>query len=306
MGIGKRRMCLLLAAVMLLTAGCFGNAKQQTQAVKLYYATKGNVALDTETEEIRFTDDQSKYESTLAALINGPKDESRFENSVENTVKIRGITVTDEGMTVDLSKAFSGFGGMLHEAAAVASVVDTMLQFNEIRKVRILVEGNELIAPSGQPYGYLTFIDFNTAGKQELTLTLYYADSQAMFVVPEKRTVFVEAGMEESALYQMVLEELIKGPRTENLYRTIPPEVRIEYLEVEGNLVKVDFSEEMHSKHWRGAAGEAMTVASIANTLTEFEAVERIMPTVNGEAMNIEHMVIEEPLARMAEMIYQE
>ena len=51
-------------------------------------------------------------------------------------------------------------------------------------------------------------------------------------------------------------------------------EVKIEYIEVEDDLLKVDFSEEMHTKHWGGAAGESMTVASIANTMTEFENIK--------------------------------
>lgn len=306
MGIGIKKLCLLLAIVILFTAGCYGKPKLQTETVKLYYAAKGNVALEIESRQIQYGDNQAKYINTLNELVKGPADQGRFETSISRNTKVLGVTVQDEGISVNLSKDFVGFSGILHEAAAVASVVDTLLQFEEIKKVRIMVEGSDLMALSGQPYGYMTFIDFNTAGKQEKEITLYFADSQAMFVVPEKRTILVEEGIEEAALYKLVLEELIKGPQTENLYKTIPDEVKIEYAEVEGDLVKIDFSEEMHTKHWRGAAGEAMTVASIANTLTEFGSVKRIMPTVDGEAMNIEHMVIEEPLTRMEDMVFKQ
>ena len=124
-------------------------------------------------------------------------------------------------------------------------------------------------------------------------------------MVPEKRTVFVNKDTSDAEFFRIVLEELIKGPNTENLYRTIPEGVAVEYTEVEGDLLKVDFSEEMHTNHWGGAAGESMTINSIVNTLTEFDNIKRIMPTVDGGPMSIEHMVVEEPLTRNESMIYK-
>jgi len=68
----------------------------------------------------------------------------------------------------------------------------------------------------------------------------------------------------------------------------------------------VDFSQEMYTKHWRGAAGELMTVNSIANTMTEFENIKQVMPTVDGGPLSIEHMVVEEPLVRNESIIYRQ
>ena len=127
-----------------------------------------------------------------------------------------------------------------------------------------------------------------------------------MYMVPEKRTVLVKNDITETELYRVVLEELIKGPVTDNLSRTIPEETRIEYIELDGDILKVDFSEEMHSKHWHGAAGEAMTVNSLANTMTEFESIKGVMPSVDGGPLSIEHMVVEEPLTRNESIIYRQ
>jgi germination protein M len=193
----------------------------------------------------------------------------------------------------------------MHEAAVVSSVVDTLLQFGELKKIRIHVEGKELIAPSGEPYGFMDFIDFNIGNMAEKEITLYFADSQAMYVVPEKRTVYVSKDISDAEFYRIVIEELIKGPDTENLYRTIPEEVGVEYVELEGDLLKVDFSQEMHTEHWRGAAGESMTINSIVNTMTEFGNIRRVMPTVDGGPLSIEHMVVEEPLTRNEDIIYK-
>lgn len=301
-----KRLCLILAAILLFASGCNPADAKKTENVKLYYALKGNTGMGVERRNVETRDMERKYGNVLNELIKGPSDTNKFETSISKDTKVLGVKVENEDLTVNLSKEFNVFSGSLHEAAAVASVVDTMLQFPELKKVRILVEGQELIAPSGEPYGFMEFIDFNTADMEEKEIILYFADSQAMYMVPEKRTIFVKKDLPENDFYRIVVEELIKGPGTENLYRTIPEEVKVEYIELDGDLLKIDFSEEMHTKHWGGAAGETMTINSIVDTMTEFEAVKRVMPTVDGGPLSIEHMVVEEPLTRNESIIYRQ
>ncbi|KUO72814.1 MAG: hypothetical protein APF77_02995 [Clostridia bacterium BRH_c25] len=301
-----KRLCLLLAFVMLFTSGCFPKDQTKSESIKLYYAVKGNAGLGVENRDIEYKDAASKYSNTLSELIKGPSDGSKFETSIDKATRILGVDVENENLTVNFSKEFNVFSGSLHEAAVVASVVDTMLQFDELKKVRILVEGQELIAPGGEPYGFMEFIDFSIGDMVEREIILYFADSQAMYMIPEKRSVFVKKDIGDAEFYRVVLEELIKGPNTENLYRTIPEEVKVEYIEMEEDLLKVDFSQEMYTKHWRGAAGELMTVNSIANTMTEFENIKQVMPTVDGGPLSIEHMVVEEPLVRNESIIYRQ
>jgi germination protein M len=291
---------------MLFTSGCFINNGTKSESIKLYYALKGNTGLEMETREIKYKDVKSKYVNTLEELLKGPTDTDKFETSISKDTKVLDAKDDNGKLTVDFSKEFNVFSGSLHEGAVVSSVVDTMLQFEELKQVRILVEGQELIAPSGEPYGFMEFIDFDTTDMSQKEITLYFADSQAMYMVPEKRTVLVKNDISEVELYGVVLEELIKGPVTENLYRTIPEEVKLEYIELDGDILKVDFSEEMHSKHWHGAAGESMTINSLANTLTEFENIKGVMPTVDGGPLSIEHMVVEEPLTRNESIIYRQ
>jgi germination protein M len=291
---------------MLFASGCSPENETKSENVKLYYAAKGNTGLGVESRDIQFKDAESKYMNTLKELISGPSDISKFETSISKDTKALNVKAENGNLTVDFSKEFNMFSGSMHEAAVVASVVDTMLQFEELKKVKILAEGQELVAPSGEPYGFMEFIDFNTEDLSEKEITLYFADSQAMYLIPEKRTVLVKKDIGDAEFYKIVLEELIKGPKTENLYNTIPEEVKVEYVELDGDLLKVDFSEEMHTKHWRGAAGESMTINSIANTMTEFENIKGVMPTVDGGPLSIEHMVVEEPLTRNESIILRQ
>lgn len=134
-------------------------------------------------------------------------------------------------------------------------------------------------------------------------VTLYFGDQNATYVAPEKRTISVSDNIKQKDYIKQVMDELIKGPETESLHPTIPQEVKVLSINIEKNIAHIDFSEEMHTKHWGGAAGEAMTINSIANTLTEFDYIDKVKITVEGEPLAIEHMILEEPIGRNEDMI---
>jgi len=78
------------------------------------------------------------------------------------------------------------------------------------------------------------------------------------------------------------LEELIRGnPQTEDAARILPPETKIRKIVVEDGLATVDFSRDVLEANV-GAAGEALGIQSIVNTLTEFPEIERVAFRVEG------------------------
>lgn len=143
----------------------------------------------------------------------------------------------------------------------------------------------------------------NEVEPESIEITLYFGNADGTAVVAENRTIDIEANSTREELFKMTIEELIKGPNDESLVKTIPKEVKVLSVILEENIIYIDFSHEMHTKHWGGATGEAMTVSSIVNTMTEFNDIDKVMMTVEGEPLSIEHMIIEEPLSREENMI---
>lgn len=303
-----KKILALVFACMVLLAGCsFKNQNTVTsESIDLYYALKGNTGLDVEERGIKYENVQQKYEKTLEEWLKGPADLTKFEKSTADTVKLLKVTAEQNKLTIDFSKDFGVFNGAMHEAALIASVVNTMVQFPEINSVRITVEGAELIAPSGNPYGYLQEIDFdpnNKLGSKEVTL--YFADDQALYVVAEKRNINIEENATKERLIQVIIEELIKGPQNTSLGATIPAETRVNTVKINGDRATIDFSEEIVTKNSGGAAGEDMTLTSLANSITEVEGIREVVLTVNGQPLNIEHAIIDSnnPLTRAEDRI---
>jgi germination protein M len=136
---------------------------------------------------------------------------------------------------------------------------------------------------------------------KELTVTLYFAGDQAMYVHPEQRTVLVN----DDPLPSVLVNELIKGPEDPDLRKTLPAETRLLGLIVRDEIAYVDFSQEVYTKHWGGSSGEAMTIASVVNTLTELSEISSVQFLVEGEVQEAiwGHGVTSEPFQRMEDMI---
>lgn len=302
----KLMIYLLVLVVFLLPAGCrTKDAPQQpvfiTENVLLYYGSEGNETFVSEERSITYPEGEDKYEATLDELIKGPNNQAYIGNIPKNT-GVYGTIRQNKNLIVNLSSDFLSFGGSVAEIVAVGSIVNTLTQFNEIDRVKILIEGEEYIGPSGEPRGFMVPFTQNAA-ETDTEVIVYFSNEQATAVVAETRTIRTSPDTTLENIIKIVLEELIQGPQRPELYPTIPAQVKVQSVIIEGKTAMVDFSQEMHTKHWGGAAGESMTINSIVNTLTEFAGIDMVKMTVAGEPMNIEHAILEDPLPRNEDMI---
>ena len=124
---------------------------------------------------------------------------------------------------------------------------------------------------------------------------LYFSDSQAMYLVPEKRKI-----SQIPSLARQAVVELIKGPESSDLYPTIPEGTQVNEVYIVDDIVYIDLSEEIFKNHPGGSSGELMTVYSIVNTLTEIPMIKGVQILVEGNEMKslVGHIDISMPLLR--------
>ena len=87
-------------------------------------------------------------------------------------------------------------------------------------------------------------------------------------------------------LYKNIIEELIKGPESNNLYPTIPSNVEVYSVEISDSTATVDFSKEIITNFEEiphSSTTETLAIYSIVNTLTEFEQINKIKITIEGK-----------------------
>jgi germination protein M len=131
--------------------------------------------------------------------------------------------------------------------------------------------------------------------EEMIEVNLYFSDSQAMYLVSEKRKI-----PPTTSLAKQVVVELIKGPASSDLYSTIPEGTRVNEVYIADDIVYVDLSEEVFKNHPGGSSGELMTVYSIVNSLTEISPIKGVQILVEGNERNslVGHVDISMPLLR--------
>jgi spore germination protein GerM len=127
---------------------------QITEVIKVFYGDSQNAKMIAEDREITYENDEDKYKMALEELIKGPKDKTLISN-INKETKVVAVSKQGTDLVVDLSKEFNVFGGSIAEIIGVGSVVNTMTEFKDIERVKILIEGEEFIGPSGEPRGFM-------------------------------------------------------------------------------------------------------------------------------------------------------
>ena len=131
--------------------------------------------------------------------------------------------------------------------------------------------------------------------EEMVEVNLYFSDSQAMYLVPEKRKI-----SQIPSLARQAVIELVKGPESSGLYPAIPQGTQVNEVYIADDIVYIDLSEEIFKNHPGGSSGELMTVYSIVNTLTEIPPIKGVKILVGGNEMNslVGHIDISMPLLR--------
>jgi len=139
--------------------------------------------------------------------------------------------------------------------------------------------------------------------EEMVEVNLYFSDSQAMYLEPEKRKI-----SQTPSLARQAVIELIKGPENSELYSTIPQGTQVNEVYIVDDIVYVGLSEEIFKNHPGGSSGELMTVYSIVSTLTEIPPIVGVQILVEENEMNslVGHIDISMPLLRDEDWIKPE
>ncbi len=139
--------------------------------------------------------------------------------------------------------------------------------------------------------------------EEMVEVNLYFSDSQAMYLLPEKRKI-----SQTPSLARQAVIELIKGPENSDFYPTIPERTKVNEVYIVDDIAYIDLSEEIFKNHSGGSTGELMTVYSIVNTLTEIPPIKGVQILVEGNEMKSlsGHIDISMPLLRDEDWIKPE
>ncbi len=230
--------------------------------------------------------------AVLNEMIKGPKNTGLTSTFPENIEILECSFINDDknGNTVEInfSNAYNSLTDS-QELICRGAIVKTLTELNFVKSINIFVDGKPILRNNGETVGDLNNSDIKLNPSispyrtDNLTVTLYFADENAMVLCPENRIIEIN---EKQNVENKIVEELINGPENEALYSVIPPETKINNINTEGGICFVDLSGDFISKHNGGSAGEIMTIYSIVNSLTELDYVKQVQFLIDGVKVN--------------------
>ena len=116
---------------------------------------------------------------------------------------------------------------------------------------------------------------------RQTIVSLYFYNTDTKSLVPEGRLIDVKELVEEP--YIKLMELLIEGPQNTSLSKTIPEGTRINKIELKGETLYLDLSQEFIENHEGGEDKESITIYSIVNTMTNLTEVNSIKILIDGE-----------------------
>ncbi len=270
------------------------NSSAPQTVVEVFFGNGSNEKLVPETRMISFANENEKYMLTLAELFKGATSSSVVSSIPVGTTSY-GVIRQNDSLIVDISKEFSGFPGIMAEEFAVGSIVNTMTQFEEIKWVKILIEGEELIALSGMPRGFMEYFSFEPVKMTTKSISLFFADKGANNLIEVKRKISVDSNISLADLARRALEEEIKGTTDKNRMNPLNSKIQVISFKIEGDQVNLDLSKDL-LKSCQGTTGETMAVDAIVRVLTNFSAIKKIMVTVEDKLFETGHNIYDKPL----------
>ncbi len=125
---------------------------------------------------------------------------------------------------------------------------------------------------------------------------LYFVSPEGTFLLPETRDIPM-CDADRDCIKNLLIH-LIDGSQHGNL-AVLPKETKVLNVEVENDLVRVDFSRQLVDFHPGGSLTELLSIYSIANSLSEnFPYVRQVQILVEGEVRQTlkGHVRIDQPI----------
>ena len=285
--IGKRAlaaMLLLCGTLGLLLSACGKRADQQSgTAFDVYYLNREETKIVKEVFYIDSQEPESQIRQLISALEATPEDVS-LKSPVGNGFRITSFQVEEGGqLDLDVDESYKKLPPTT-EILVRAALVRTLSQAEGINHVLMTVGGQPLTDNTGITVGPMTadaFID--NAGEEMNTyegvrLKLYFANETGDGLVEVIKPVEYNSNI---SMEKLVVEYLVKGPDSEDVYPVINPGTKILGVTVKDGICYVNLDENFLTQIYNVTADVA--VYSIVNSLVELSNVNKVQIAVNGK-----------------------
>ncbi len=286
----------LIAVISVVVISCLGGAKENNDnSVNIYFLNSSTNEIVSEKRTIpngvillQENKKQEYIDAVKDEFMKGPKNTGNVIGLSDNisviSCKFQEISDSKGNVEINFSKEYNELEDG-QKLAFLSAISKTFTDLGFVDTVNVVVDGEKIQRDNSEPVEDIKneTIEVNPHIEpyktDNLVVKLYFSDEQAMGLCAEERDITIK---EKESVERRIVEELIKGPTTDNLYEVIPPETKINNINTEGGICYVDLSKEFVSQHNGGSTEELLTIYSIVNSLTELDQVKQVQFLIDG------------------------
>ena len=279
---------MLLTGILLLMAGCRIKEQQQEEdtGYQIYYINKEETSVVTESYEPEAQTTEDLIDELLQQLKTNPTD-TEEKSAIPKNVSVSSWEIENGQLSLHFGSGYQEMN-RLYEILCRSAVVRTLCQIPEVESVTFLIGDNPLMNLDETPVGQMTADSFveNTGDEintyTDTTLKLYFANKAGDKLVEEQVDVRYSSNM---SVEKLVVEQLIRGPISKDIYPTIPPETKVLSVSVKDGICYVNLNDGFLEQGYD--LTEAVPIYSIVNSLTEIPGISKVQILVNGETNRV-------------------
>lgn len=287
----KRIVCILLCIVMMVIGvGCSKESTAYTGEAQIYFfdATKNELVGEVLPEEFfKIKSEQEKVEfiisrlkenksTLLTPLQIGP------EMPIENDTT--SINTKDRVVKIDFTSDYMELTPQ-QKIGMRASIVYSLTELDFIDGVDFYVEQTPLSTATGKLVGVIYRSDINkdalapSPATTTYVLNVYFANKEGKLV----KEVHSIRGSDSSKEEKLIIEELIQGPKSDELLATVPSDMKVNTADTLNGVCQVDLSFDPKAKFFNNDEKRTLMIYSIVNSLTELSQVKKVILSIDGQ-----------------------
>ena len=303
----KLLFCLFCLSLALTGCGSSANdnIEEAENSYKIYYVSSSEDKLVSE-DYVAKEEETNKLISELIKQLNNVPDGTALKKPIPDSVDLKSKSLKDGVLTLDFSESYHQLTG-ISEILRRASVVKTLCQIKEVKKVEYRVENQPLMYSELNPVGAMSADDFidNTGGEttyyQTVQISLYYTNADGKKLYQTRHNVEFDGTI---SLEELVIRQLMAGPLdNDKLAPVMPPGTKLNKVTFKDGICYVDFSKEF--LEGREGVSDEVIVYSVVNSLSEISSVTKVQFFIDGKPVSSyrETIPIDLPVERKLDII---
>ena len=278
-----RYHCLFFACLFLFLASCGEKNQPLDNAIRVYYISNNETGVEIHEYEKPTGPTEEQIRILLAYLSVSPEN-LRYKAPLSMGFSLMGMEYREGGITINVDRKYKELSATT-EVLVRAAIVRTLTQADNVSRVQITVEGENLYDSVGDAVGWMTADQFIRNDGSEINsfekvrVKLYFANENGNKLIAAYREKFYSTNI---SMERLVVEEILSGPsgKIAGLYPTISPDTKILSVMTKDGICYVNL--DSNFLNVVNNVTSDVAVYSIVNSLTELTNIHHVQILVNG------------------------